>query len=210
MSTLGERINILIKREGITQKELAKFTNIPLRTLANIIKGDVEPGLYKICLIAAYFNVSLDWLVHGFRHDPLIKHKKSALQVAEKSSIYNATPASLIKRIHQIIELCGGKDQLAALLNISQEKLDQYLHIDIPVELLEKIVSCACEKGKNVDIHWLLTGERISDRLLKGIAASLEQDKLSATSEIIEYLLKLNQKQIDAILALVKIMDRKD
>ena len=210
MSDLGSRINILIKRKGITQKELAKSTGIPLRTLANIIKGQAEPGLYKICVIADYFDVSLDWLIHGFRHVPLAGLKKESSRVAEKGSDYDATPAGLVKRIHQIVDLSGSKEQLAGVLNISPEKLDHYLDIDIPLELLEKIVHYACEKGENIDLNWLLTGRRISDGLLNSIASSLNKDKLSAVSELLEYLLKLNQKQIDAILELIKVLNIKE
>ena len=206
MNTIGERINSLIKRSGITQKKLAVITNIPLRTLANIIKGDVEPGLHKINSIAQYFNVSLDWLVNGSTYDIIDKGKHKTKKVAEESSVYQAMPSSIAKRIAMIADICDGPAKFASSLDISEEKLNYFLSIDIPEEILDKIIECACEKGKTIDLNWLLTGEKVSDRLIRDISGVFDQEELTVIKNIIDNLLKLSKEQMKAVLLLIETM----
>jgi len=68
METIGKRIQYLLKKEMMIQKELSKYLDVPLNLLTAIINGEVEPELSTAILIAEYFGVSLDWFVTGRGH----------------------------------------------------------------------------------------------------------------------------------------------
>jgi len=65
---ISDRVKALRKKLGLTQKEFAKKTDIPLRTLAGIEYNERKPGydlLMKLCKIARTFNVPIQWLMFG-------------------------------------------------------------------------------------------------------------------------------------------------
>ena len=62
---LGTRIKSRLKELGISAKQLAGDTDLPINTIGRIIRGEVDPGISKILLIASVLDVSLDWLVFG-------------------------------------------------------------------------------------------------------------------------------------------------
>lgn len=49
-------------RGSLTQNELSKFVNIPVKNLSNYEVGRSEPSIYNLIKLANYFNVSLDYL----------------------------------------------------------------------------------------------------------------------------------------------------
>lgn len=57
--------------QGLTVKELAQKTGIPIRTLENYLgKRDSLPPVDNAFLIASVLGVSLEWLVTGERQPP--------------------------------------------------------------------------------------------------------------------------------------------
>ena len=58
-------------------------------------------------------------------------------------------------------------------------------------------------------MNWLLTGEVLSDRLLKELDRSFDREEISLIKETIVNLIKLNNEQIKAVLALIKLINRK-
>jgi len=59
-------INLKIARikKGITQKELAKIAGVSSeRDISRYEKGDVTPPLHRLCKMADYLGVTLDYLV---------------------------------------------------------------------------------------------------------------------------------------------------
>ncbi|NOX38739.1 MAG: helix-turn-helix transcriptional regulator [Calditrichaeota bacterium] len=65
METLGERIQFLLKKNGLRARDLAKGVNLPETTISNIINNKFEPGVNKIKKIAEFFDVDLHWLITG-------------------------------------------------------------------------------------------------------------------------------------------------
>ena len=59
------RVNQLLKKKKITQKELADFIGTPQRTLQNWIFRGIFPLVTEGYLMAKFLNVSVDFLVTG-------------------------------------------------------------------------------------------------------------------------------------------------
>lgn len=67
MEKLGEKIKHL--RNKLTQEELAAILKVDRSTLASWEVNRREPDIATLCRIAAYFQVSIDWLVgHTFNN----------------------------------------------------------------------------------------------------------------------------------------------
>ncbi|SMC51034.1 helix-turn-helix domain-containing protein [Sporomusa malonica] len=65
MESLGEKIKLL--RNKLTQEELAAILKVERSTLASWEVNRREPDIATLCRIAAYFQISIDWLVgHTF------------------------------------------------------------------------------------------------------------------------------------------------
>ncbi|MFX3643350.1 MAG: helix-turn-helix domain-containing protein [Candidatus Pristimantibacillus sp.] len=67
--TLGERLATLRNTKNMTQDELAKNLKIGKSTLGMYETNKREPDLNTIALLAAYFEVSIDWLITGKSFD---------------------------------------------------------------------------------------------------------------------------------------------
>ena len=59
----GDKLRILIKEQGITQKEFASKLNIAPSTVSSYVQNTREPDFVTLKLIARYFNVSTDYLL---------------------------------------------------------------------------------------------------------------------------------------------------
>ena len=57
------RITELRREKNMTQRRLAEELNISQGNLCDWEKGRTEPDIAKLCQLAAYFEVSLDYLV---------------------------------------------------------------------------------------------------------------------------------------------------
>lgn len=60
---LGERIKSLREIEGLTQKQLAEKLKIPHQNLSNYERNFRKPDYEALMNIAAYFKVSVDYLL---------------------------------------------------------------------------------------------------------------------------------------------------
>lgn len=65
MQSIYERIESLIKRQGITKKYFCEQLSISTGNLGDWKRGKSTPGTHKLIEIAAFFHVSLDWLILG-------------------------------------------------------------------------------------------------------------------------------------------------
>lgn len=59
----NEKLKLLIDAKGITQKQLACDLNIAPTTIGNYVRGIREPDFFMLKQLAAYFNVSCDYLL---------------------------------------------------------------------------------------------------------------------------------------------------
>ncbi len=61
----SKRLEMLIKREGLSNYGLAKALDIDEGAVRRWIKGQAKPGGGNLLKLAAYFNVSPEWLQSG-------------------------------------------------------------------------------------------------------------------------------------------------
>ncbi|WP_340021766.1 helix-turn-helix transcriptional regulator [Paenibacillus sp. FSL K6-1096] len=65
MQSIYDRIEFLIKRQGMTKKSFCKQLGISTGNLGDWKRGKSTPGTHKLIEIAGFFQVTLDWLVLG-------------------------------------------------------------------------------------------------------------------------------------------------
>ncbi|MBQ8374866.1 MAG: helix-turn-helix transcriptional regulator [Clostridia bacterium] len=65
MEKIGERIAVLLKNEGLSQKELAQLVGITESALSRYIKGERQPKLEVIANLATALNTTSDYLISG-------------------------------------------------------------------------------------------------------------------------------------------------
>ena len=74
----GEILQELLDEANMTQKELATALNLGATSLGNYIRGIRQPDFDTLKSIAAYYNVSTDYLL-DFHGDGSIDHNESEL-----------------------------------------------------------------------------------------------------------------------------------
>lgn len=62
MEKFHEKLKVLRKEKGLTQKDIADLVHVNRVTYTNWEKGNREPNYEKLEKIADFFGVSLDWL----------------------------------------------------------------------------------------------------------------------------------------------------
>lgn len=65
LKDLGERVQALRRRQGISQEELAAALGVSRQAVSKWESRQAQPELEKAVGLAAYFGVSLDWLLLG-------------------------------------------------------------------------------------------------------------------------------------------------
>lgn len=65
MQSIYERIEQLIKSSGMTKKAFGERLSISAGNLGDWRRGKSTPSTHKLIEIAAFFSVSLDWLMTG-------------------------------------------------------------------------------------------------------------------------------------------------
>lgn len=79
---LSENLKKIRLSKGITQEDLAKYLNIPEKTVSKWEQGDGYPGITLLPKIAAFYDVTVDELLGC---DRIVKEKK----INEYISLYN-------------------------------------------------------------------------------------------------------------------------
>ncbi|MGG4555246.1 MULTISPECIES: helix-turn-helix domain-containing protein [Paenibacillus] len=94
--SIYERIESLIKSKAMTKKEFCKELGISTGNLGDWKRGKSSPGTNKLIDIAAYFDVSLDWLMTG--------REREAVQVHEEREAYAADEPDWIRLSSRLTE----------------------------------------------------------------------------------------------------------
>ncbi|SFP03306.1 Helix-turn-helix domain-containing protein [Oscillibacter sp. PC13] len=63
MIKFAERLRELRKQKNLTQREMADFLDIKIRSYQNYEGGDRRPDYEGLVALADYFDVTLDYLV---------------------------------------------------------------------------------------------------------------------------------------------------
>ena len=116
---LSKKLNDLLEKKGTKLPHVAEATGIPYPTLVKWFNGITTPSVTKAALIAAYFNVSLDYLVSNEESPtPIAARDLSEAQVA----ILAAWEASRLSMKEGILRLWSNPAVVASG-HMSQEQL---------------------------------------------------------------------------------------
>lgn len=66
MEKFHEKLKVLRKKKGLTQKSLSNILNISQGAYANWEKGKREPNFEKLSMLACIFDVSIDFLLSEY------------------------------------------------------------------------------------------------------------------------------------------------
>lgn len=174
---LGERIQTLMKKEKLTQADLAKDIGITRQTLAKYIKGERQPKADVLQSIADRFNMSMDELI-----------KKDAKSFDDETTFllrcseYTGLSFDALKMLNKLIEYYdtetgrlfifdNGKEFTEMLSDIIVNNigilyaLHDYVRFDGKVEI-NKLSKERTEKGKLKKIHTEVIAALPVDRLV--------------------------------------------
>jgi transcriptional regulator with XRE-family HTH domain len=65
MGDLKDRLKILRRKLGISQKEMARELGVPFTLISKYECGKIKPGADMLSKIALRYNVNLNWLLTG-------------------------------------------------------------------------------------------------------------------------------------------------
>ncbi|WP_126992227.1 helix-turn-helix domain-containing protein [Thermosipho globiformans] len=99
----GQKLKMLRNSLGISQKKLADQLNVRHTTISRIEKGEREPSLQLLNLIADFFNVSVDYLLDR-TNDPFPKGKEFNLSAYLSADVLQ-TPEELKRLGQRLIEI---------------------------------------------------------------------------------------------------------
>ena len=98
MSTLLDRIKELMIDRQINARQLTSELGISSSSLTDWNKGKSSPSLDAVIKISDYFDVSIDYLVHG-KNTPTIRELDSSVHNLDFS---NHLDIDLLKKFHQL------------------------------------------------------------------------------------------------------------
>ena len=98
MSTLLDRIKELMNDRQINARQLTSELGISSSSLTDWNKGKSSPSLDAVIKISDYFDVSIDYLVHG-KNTPTIRELDSSVHNLDFS---NHIDIDLLKKFHQL------------------------------------------------------------------------------------------------------------
>ena len=103
MNFRNDRLQSLRESLGLSQNKLAHLLNVSQTTIFRIEKGEREPSLQLLNLIADFFNVSVDYLL-GRTDDPTPKGKEFNLSAYLSADVLQ-TPEELKRLGQRLIEI---------------------------------------------------------------------------------------------------------
>lgn len=85
MNSIGARIEGLLKKENLTQKELAQMTGITESALSRYINGERIPKMEVIANLATAFNTTSDYLISGKEDEISFNHLSKLIARGSKT-----------------------------------------------------------------------------------------------------------------------------
>ena len=115
MEKFHEKLKVLRKKLGLTQKEIADIVQVNRVTYTNWEKGNREPSYEDLCVLAFIFDVSIDFLLSDYLEiskESYLKFKKEKEE--EKKNLFSVRLKELRK------EKGYTQEQMANILEIGQ------------------------------------------------------------------------------------------
>lgn len=103
---VGERIQMLRKECGLTQKSLAEKTGIPIRTIINYENSGREPNAKNMAALERYFNVSGEYLRGETDQRDIMKWDDPEIMEAVRESL-----PEQISGLNDVLQGCPGQEK---------------------------------------------------------------------------------------------------
>lgn len=102
--TTGQRLDILLRNNKITQEELANLSGVSRQTINNIIKGKTSiSGDVLIKITKIMTDINLNWLITGY--GSMVIDGEVYNEVSEPMSVYHQQPKpNVVVEMHAEIE----------------------------------------------------------------------------------------------------------
>lgn len=96
MAQFGDTLNMLRKRDNLTQKELAEKLGISFSSISMYERGKREPDFETLEAIADYFNVNMNFLLGK---EPASSAKISAVRIPVLGKVAAGIPITAVENI---------------------------------------------------------------------------------------------------------------
>lgn len=172
MSSIGERIKELRKKEELTQKEFAQRILVSPSYISGIEHGNEIPTDKFMKLVALEFGVSLNWIENGIGemysqyYDDSIESSAEAINnaMAEIWGQLNSGSNSIYHGIANVLLGVGNSIKLAK--RMTSESACCYL---------EKLAELLCDLERGLDIKMKGADDATLHKHRKGISDSVEE-----------------------------------
>ncbi len=128
MQTIGTRISIIAKEQGLNQSGLAKALNITPASVSTMISGRTKPSAQTIQQICDKFGYNRDWLLTG-EGDPrsLAAAEQQVVDVLSHAIGYQSTASDrFLRAVAAAVSSPNGEEILDAALEFLRRVLDEY------------------------------------------------------------------------------------
>lgn len=141
----SERFKALRLEKKLTQNELAMALGVSNKTISVYEKGTSSPTLETLEKIAAYFNVTIDYLIgYSDKPNPEVETISAELNLSEEAVTAimlltnNKNKSNLISNLLENSNFINFLTNIALYLSMSNEDIDKMTHQvfdDFPVSL---------------------------------------------------------------------------
>ena len=133
MEKFHEKLKVLRKKHGLTQKEVADLVHVDRVRYINWESGKREPNFENLSMLACIFNVSIDYLLSDFIE--ISKDKLLKLKAEEYFECFSFYIKEIVVReneveVQETISNFGNKLKVARQLrNLTQRELAKMLGV---------------------------------------------------------------------------------
>ena len=87
LNTIGERLNSIRKREGLSQSAFCEALDISRTSLQNYVKGEREIPISMLSLLMEKWSIDPVWMIEGDSSETAMKRKADVLQQIKEIGI---------------------------------------------------------------------------------------------------------------------------
>jgi transcriptional regulator with XRE-family HTH domain len=165
MTSVGENIKNIRKKNNITQEELAEKLNVTRQAVSNWENGKTEPDIETLTNIAQIFDISIDELVDGIpKGIKELRGKKSHLYIGIGFTLFYIISSLLMiileKPLHDYVN--SSYDVFYSALCVLVWKPLTVFSAGIGISALISYISGLYMENKNLRIIFLIFGTIIS------------------------------------------------
>jgi transcriptional regulator with XRE-family HTH domain len=131
LAALGLRLREAREAIGLSQTEAAQLANCALRSLCRWEKGECDPGIETVLLLAKFYQVSIDWLT-------------------SRTPIKKLLEPGTVLIDEELVRLLEGLEKNATALRLPEEAI-RHPGIDIGWRVPNEAAVVSAEEAREID-----------------------------------------------------------